>query len=328
MSESPQPVRWGILATGGIATSFVNDLRLLPDAEVLAVGSRTPEAAALFAQRHGIPRAYGSWAELAADPEVDVVYVATPHAAHYAATKLCLEAGKAVLCEKPFTLDLPTAQELVAIAERQGVFLMEGMWTRCNPAVRRAVAMIADGVLGEVTSVQADFGIVAPADPTHRLRAKLLGGGALLDLGVYPLTAALLMLGSPDHIRAWAKLTPEGVDENTGLVLGYDTGAVATLSCGIVGETRMEGVVTGTSGRIEFTPPFFCTRSFTVFRTGADPELVPFDFDGRGYQFEAAEVHRCLREGLPQSALVPHAVTLEMMSLLDTIRVQIGVSYT
>jgi predicted dehydrogenase len=326
--ESPQPVRWGILSTGGIATSFVNDLRLLPDAEVLAVGSRTPDAAALFADRHRIPRAYGSWAELAADPEVDVVYVATPHAAHYAATRLCLEAGKAVLCEKPFTIDLPTAKELVAIAERRGVFLMEGMWTRCNPAVRRAVVMIADGVLGQVTSVQADFGIVAPAEPTHRLRAKVLGGGALLDLGVYPLTAALLMLGTPDHIRAWASLTPEGVDENTGLVLGYDTGAVATLSCGIVGETRMAAVVTGTGGRIEFTPPFFCTRAFTVFRAGADPEVVSFDFDGRGYQFEAAEVHRCLREGLLESPLVPHAVTLEMMSLLDTIRAQIGVFYT
>jgi predicted dehydrogenase len=321
------PIRWGILSTGGIATSFVNDLRLLPDAEVLAVGSRTPEAAALFAQRHGIPRAYGTWAELAADEDVDVVYVATPHSAHYAAAMLCLEAGKAVLCEKPFTLDLPTSRELVETARRKGVFLMEGMWTRCNPAVRRAVAMLAEGAIGEVTSVQADFGLAGPFEPTHRLRAKVLGGGALLDLGVYPITAALLMLGSPDHVQAWAKLSPEGVDENTGMVFGYDSGGVATLSCGIVGQTPTAAVVTGTAGRIEFAPPFFCTRSFTVFRPGADPEEVTFDFDGMGYQFEAAEVQRCLREGLLESSLVPHAVTLEMMSLLDTIRAQIGVSY-
>jgi predicted dehydrogenase len=321
------PVRWGILATGRIATSFVNDLRLLPDAEVLAIGSRTPEAAALFAEQHGIPRAYGSWAELAEDKDVDVVYVATPHSAHYAATALCLEAGKAVLCEKPFTLDLATSRELVETARRRGVFLMEGMWTRCNPAVRRAVVMVADGAIGQVASVHADFGIAGPSDPTHRLRAKVLGGGALLDLGVYPITAALLMLGSPDHIRAWAKLTAEGIDENTGLVFGYDTGAVATLSCGIVGETPMGAVVTGSEGRIEFAPPFFCTRAFTVFRPDAEPEVVSFDFDGAGYQFEAAEVQRCLREGLLESPLVPHDVTLEMMSLLDTIRSQIGVSY-
>jgi predicted dehydrogenase len=322
------PVRWGILATGGIATSFVNDLRLLPDAEVLAVGSRTPEAAALFAERHGIPRAYGSWAELAADEDVDVVYVATPHSAHYTATALCLEAGKPVLCEKPFTLDLATSRELIEAARRKGVFLMEGMWTRCNPAIRRAVVMVADGAIGEVTSVQADFGIAGPFAPTHRLRAKLLGGGALLDLGVYPITAALLMLGSPDHIRAWATLNAEGVDENTGLVFGYNNGAVATLSCGIVGRTPTGAAVTGTGGRIEFAPPFFCTRSFTLTRAGAEPEVVSFDFDGSGYQFEAAEVQRCLREGLLESPLVPHSVTLEMMSLLDTIRAQIGVSYT
>jgi predicted dehydrogenase len=322
------PIRWGILGTGGIATSFVKDLRLLPDAEVLAVGSRTPEAATLFARRHDIPRAYGSWAQLAADKDVDVVYVATPHSAHYAATLLCLGAGKAVLCEKPFTLDLATSRELVKTAQRKGVFLMEGMWTRCNPAIRRALAMVADGVIGEVTSVQADLGLAGPFEPTHRLRAKVLGGGALLDLGVYPITAALLMLGAPDQVRAWAKLSAEGVDENTGLVLGYDTGGVATLSCGIVGRTPARAVVTGTAGRIEFAPPFFCTRSFTVFPADGEAEVVSFDFDGFGYQFEAAEVQRCLREGLLESPLVPHAVTLEVMSLLDTIRAQIGVSYT
>jgi predicted dehydrogenase len=322
------PIRWGILSTGGIATSFVNDLRLLPDAEVLAVGSRTPEAAAQFAERHGIPRVYGSWAQLAADRDVDVVYVATPHSAHYAATKLCLEAGKAVLCEKPFTLDLATSQELVETARRKGVFLMEGMWARCNPAVRQAVSMVAGGAIGEVTSVQADFGLAGPFEPTHRLRAKVLGGGALLDLGVYPITAALLMLGCPDHVQAWAKLSPEGVDENTGLVFGYDSGGLATLSCGIVGQTPTAAVVTGTAGRIEFAPPFFCTRSFTVFRPDADPEVVSFDFAGMGYQFEAAEVQRCLRESLLESPLVPHAVTLEMMALLDTIRTQIGVFYS
>lgn len=327
VTETSTPIRWGILSTGNIATSFVNGLRLLPDAEVLAVGSRTPEAAGLFAKRHGIPRAYGSWQELAADEDVDVVYVATPHSAHHAAASLCLEAGKAVLCEKPFTLDLATAQDLIATARRSGVFLMEGMWTRTIPTVRRAAALVAEGAIGEVTSVQADFGIVGPTDPTHRLRARVLGGGALLDLGVYPITMALLVLGSPDHLRAWAKLSAEGVDENTGIVLGYDSGAVAMLICGITGGTRVETVITGTRGRIEVAPPFPFTKSFTLVRPDADPVVESFDFDGVGYQFEAAEVHRCLREGRLESSLVPHSVTLEVMSLLDSIRAQIGVSY-
>jgi predicted dehydrogenase len=322
-----EPVRWGILATGWIAGAFVKDLRLLPDAEVVAVGSRTPEAAAGFAERHGIPRAYGSWAELAADGDVDVVYVATPHSAHHAAAKECLAGGRAVLCEKPFTLDLATSQDLVETARKQGLFLMEAMWTRCNPAVRRAVELVADGAIGEVTAVHADFGIAAPPEPTHRLRAKGLGGGALLDLGVYPVTMAHLMLGPPAQIRAWAKLSDEGVDENTGLIFGYESGAVAALTCGIVGTTPVAAVVTGTTGRIEFTKPFFATRGFTLFRAGAEPEDVAFQFDGAGYQYEAAEVHRCLREGLLESRLIPHAVTLEIMSILDTIRADLGVRY-
>ncbi len=327
VSTGSAPIRWGILATGGIATTFVEDLRRLPDAEVLAVGSRTPEAAERFARRHGIPRAYGSWAELAADDDLDVIYVATPHSAHHAAASACLEAGRAVLCEKPFTLDLATTQDLLETAGRRGVFLMEAMWTRCNPAVRRATALIADGAIGEVTSVQADFGVTAPADPAHRMRAKMLGGGALLDLGVYPITVALLTLGAPDHVRAWASLGAEGVDENTGIIFGYDSGALAVLTCGFTGETPMGAVITGTGGRIELTPPFFGTRSFTILRPGAEPVLESFDYGGQGYQYEAAEVHRCLREGELESPLVPHSATLRMMSLLDTIRAQIGVSY-
>lgn len=327
MTDESRPIRWGILATGSIAGAFARDLRLLPDAEVVAVGSRTAEAAGAFAARHGIPRAYGSWAELAADQEVDVVYVATPHSAHHAAAKECLAGGRAVLCEKPFTLDLATSQDLVETARKQGVFLMEAMWTRFNPAVRRAVELVADGAIGAVTAVHADFGIMAPPEPTHRLRAKVLGGGALLDLGVYPITMAHLMLGPPDQFRAWAKLSDEGVDENTGLVFGYDSGAVAALSCGIVGSTPIAAVVTGTAGRIEFTRPFFATRGFTLFRDGAEPEYVGFEFDGGGYQFEAAEVHRCLRAGLLESPLMPHATTLEIMSILDTIRTDLGVEY-
>lgn len=319
--------RWGILATGNIAAQFVTDLRLLPDAEVVAVGSRSAESARLFADRHDIPRAYGSWAELAADDEVDVVYVATPHSAHFDATMTCLEAGRAVLCEKPFTLDLATSTTLVETARERDVFLMEAMWMRCNPTVLRVLDLIADGAIGSVTSVQAAFGVAGPFPPEHRMRAKALGGGALLDLGVYPISLAHMVLGRPDHIRSWAKISPEGVDENTGMVFGYDSGAVASLSCGITGETPLGGTVTGTTGRIELAGPFWCPGQATIYRAGAEPTILPSGMVGNGYQYEAAEVQRCLAAGLTESPLVPHAVTLDVMDLLDTIRAQIGVSY-
>ncbi|SDY08362.1 Predicted dehydrogenase [Micromonospora pattaloongensis] len=319
--------RWGILATGGIATKFVEDLRLVPDAEVVAVGSRTPAGARAFADRHGIPRAYGSWAEFAADDDIDVVYVATPHAAHHAAAMTCLQAGRAVLCEKPLTLERATSAELIDTARARDVFLMEAMWMRCNPTVRKAVGLIRDGAIGEVTTVHADFSLAGPFPPEHRLRARTLGGGALLDLGIYPVSLAHLLLGAPHHVRSWAKLSPEGVDENTGIVLGYDSGAVAALTCGIIGGTPTVAAITGTKGRIELPPDFHCPNRFTLRRDGAEPEVVTTEQQGWGYQYEAAEVQRCLAAGLRESPLVPHAVTLEVMGLLDTVREQIGVTY-
>ncbi|WP_320069204.1 Gfo/Idh/MocA family oxidoreductase [Micromonospora sp. RTGN7] len=319
--------RWGILATGHIAGRFAEDLRLVPGAELVAVGSRAAESAERFAARHGAKRAYGSWAELAADDEVDAIYVATPHAAHHEAAMTCLAAGRAVLVEKPFTLDLTDSTELVETARARGVFLMEAMWMRTNPLILRVVELIADGAIGRVTGVQADFGLAGPFAPESRMRARALGGGALLDLGVYPVSLAHLVLGVPQHVRAWAKLGPEGVDENTGIILGYDSGAVATLSCGMTGATPVVASITGTDGRIDLPTPFFRPPSAILHRAGADPETIPADLTGGGYQYEAAEVQRCLTEGLTESPLVPHATTLEVMALLDAVRGEIGVRY-
>lgn len=320
-------VNWGVLATGGIAGTFASDLPHVPGANLAAVGSRTPEAAAAFAERYGFARAHGSWAELAADPEVDVVYVATPHAFHFEAAMACLAGGKAVLCEKPMTLDLATSARLVQEARTRGLFLMEAMWMRCNPAIRRITQLIADGALGEVTTVQADFGLQGPFEATHRLRDPKLGGGALLDLGVYPINLAHLILGPPATVHSWARLTPEGVDDNTGMLFGYESGAVAALTCSLIGETRNAASITGTLGRIDLPAGFFVPRSFVLHRSGAEPEEFTFDFEGSGYQFEAAEVQRCLAEGLPESPLMPHATTLDVMTLMDTIRAEVGVVY-
>ena len=197
-----KPVRWGVLGTGGIAGTFAADLVRVPGAELSAVGSRSAESAAAFAHRHGFARAYGSWAELAADDDLDVVYVATPHAVHYDAVLTCLTGGKSVLCEKPMTLDLVSSAHLVQEARARGLFLMEAMWMRCNPAVRRIAELVRDGAIGELVSVHADFGLQGPFEATHRLRDPELGGGALLDLGVYPLNLAHLVLGTPATVQS------------------------------------------------------------------------------------------------------------------------------
>jgi predicted dehydrogenase len=322
-----QPVRWGILGTGGIARKFAEDLPMVPGAELAAVGSRSKENAEAFAGKHGFARAHGSWAELAADPDVDVIYVATPHVAHHAATMACLEGGKAVLCEKPFTLDAPSSAELVAEARKRKLFLMEAMWMRCNPAILAMQALIAGGAIGEVTAVHADFGLAGPYPPEHRLRNLALGGGALLDLGIYPINLAHIVLGAPATVHSWGRLSPEGVDENTGMLFGYDSGAVAALTCGIVGASRNAATITGRTGRIELPPGFHRPQSLTVFRADADTEEMSFPVDGWGYHAEATEVQRCLRQGLLESPLVSHTATLEVMALLDTVRAQVGVVY-
>ncbi|MGW2849465.1 Gfo/Idh/MocA family protein [Streptomyces sp. NPDC001274] len=324
-------VRWGVLATGGIAATFAEDLRSMPDMEVVAVASRTDASARAFADRFGIPRAYGDWAALAADEEVDVVYVATPHSAHREAAGLCLEAGKPVLCEKAFTLNAREARELVGIARERGVFLMEAMWTYCNPVVRRMTELVRDGAIGEIRTVQADFGISGPFGPGHRLRDPALGGGALLDLGVYPVSFAQLLLGEPDRVRADAVLSPEGVDLHTSMLLGWSGagGATALLNCSIVADTPQTASVTGTAGRIEFPRGFFYPERFVLHREGHEPEefTAPAGTALRGMQFEQAEVARALRAGETESPLVPLDGSLAVMRTLDAVRDRIGVRY-
>jgi predicted dehydrogenase len=317
--------RWGILATGGIAAKFASDLQEhVPSAVITAVGSRSQEAASQFAQRFDIKRAHGSWHDLAADPDVDVIYVATPHSHHHEAGLLCLRAGKPLLVEKAFTLDLRQAQELVTTARERGLFLMEAMWTRTLPAILQMLELIEGGAIGEVTSVQASFGLGLDFEPSHRLRDPALGGGALLDLGVYPVTFAQLLLGEPHQVRAWASLHAEGTDARTGIVLGFPSGAVATLYCGVRGDVRSATVV-GTKGRIEFPEGFHNADRFVLHRPGELAETVVAR--EAGLHWQAAEVGRCLRAGLVESPLVPLSSTLSVMSTLDAVRAQIGVRY-
>ncbi|MFD7708048.1 Gfo/Idh/MocA family protein [Streptomyces sp. NPDC059785] len=323
-------VRWGILATGGIAATFTADLVDLPDAEVVAVASRSTDSAKAFAERFGIPRAYGDWASLAADEDVDVVYVATPHSAHRAAAGLCLEAGRHVLCEKAFTLNAWEARELVDLARARGRFLMEAMWTFCNPLVLRLKQLVADGAIGEVRTLQADFGINGPFPPSHRLRDPEQGGGALLDLGVYPVSFAHLLLGEPSDIAASAVLSEEGVDLQTGALLSYDSGALASVHCAINAGTPVSASVTGSTGRIDIPDGFFFPDHFVLHRDGRESETFaadPAHGPRNSMKHEAVEVMRALRAGETESPLVPLEGTLAVMRTLDAIRDRVGVRY-
>ncbi|MFE7646509.1 Gfo/Idh/MocA family protein [Streptomyces phaeoluteigriseus] len=323
-------VRWGILATGGIAAAFTADLIDLPDAEVVAVASRTETSAQAFAERFGIPRAYGDWETLAKDADIDVVYVATPHSAHRAAAGLCLEAGRNVLCEKAFTLNSREATELVGLARDNDRFLMEAMWMYCNPVVRRLKALVDDGAIGEVRTVQADFGLEGPFPPSHRLRDPAQGGGALLDLGVYPVSFAHLLLGEPTGVTAQAVISAEGVDLQTVAALSWDSGALAALHCSLVGGTGVTASVTGTRGRIDIPSGFFHPDRLVLHRAGRDPEEFtadPADGPRTTMRHEAREVMRALRAGETESPLVPLDGTLAVMRTLDTVRERIGVRY-
>jgi predicted dehydrogenase len=318
------PIRWGILGTGGIARVFTEDLLRLPGHEVVAVGSRATGTAEAFAARHGIGRAHGSYEDLAADGEVDVVYVATPHPGHHPAALRCLEGGRAVLVEKPFTTTAADAEHLIAVARDRGLFAMEGMWTRFNPVISRLRALVADGAIGEIQSVYADFSFAFAFDPAHRLWAPELAGGALLDVGVYPVSFAWMLLGAPDTVQATSAPAPTGVDANTGILLGYASGAVALLHCGLMADSPQTATVTGTKGRIEVAAPFFRPEAMTVHRAGAEPETFTTEIDGHGYTYQAAEVARCLRAGALESPLMPLGETRDILGTLETIAALLG----
>ncbi|MFG1920676.1 Gfo/Idh/MocA family protein [Cryptosporangium sp. NPDC048952] len=317
-------LRWGILGTGGIARTFTSDLLTLPDHEVVAVGSRAADTAEAFAAEHGISSAHASYQALADDPDVDVVYVATPHSGHAAAALTCIAAGRSVLVEKPFTLDAGQTTEVIAAARAAGVFCMEAMWTRFNPAIALLRELVDDGAIGEVVSVQADFGFAADYDPKGRLWAPELGGGALLDLGIYPVSLASMLLGEPSTVLATTGQAATGVDANTGILLGYDSGAVAVLHCSLRGDTPTRAEITGTRGRIELHPLFFRANELTLYRRGAEPRHETFDLPGNGYTFQAEEVARCVRAGRTESEYMPLDETLAIARTLDRARASVN----
>jgi predicted dehydrogenase len=325
-------VRWGLLGTGGICEAMSDALALVPDAQLVAVGSRTPERAAAFAAaREGVHpalRPYASYEALVADPQVDVVYIGTPHTDHAASARLALKAGKAVLCEKPFTLNAREAAPLAALARERGLFLMEAMWTRFVPAIVEVRRLISTGAIGEPLSLQAEFGFDASAlPPTHRVLDPALGGGALLDLGIYPLSLASFLLGPVEAADAQAQIGPTGVDVHSVFTLRHRGGALSQGLCSLRTTTPWQALVLGTEGRIELHAPFFHAERFTLTRHGEAPVAQHLPHRGNGYAHQVEEVHRCWFAGERESAVMPLDESVALMGWLDAMRAQIGLRY-
>lgn len=327
MGETLNTIRWGVLGTGRIAETFATALEALPDAELAAVGSRTAEAAASFGQRHGAARFHASYAALATDPGVDIVYVATPHAYHYPNVRLCLESGKAVLSEKPFTLNAAQARELVHLARDQKLFLMEAMWTRFLPAFGEMRRLIDEGTIGEIRFLTADFGFQKAFDPGHRLFDPAMGGGALMDVGVYLASLASSLFGTPTHIRALAHLGASGVDEQAALLFGYEGGRFAQLTTAISTNTPQEATIVGAAGSIRLHAPWWKVERLTLSVDSGQPETIDAPYLGNGYTHEAMEAMRCLRSGIGESPVMPLDETVAIIETLDRVRADWGLRF-
>ena len=327
MNNEYSTVRWGILGPGSIAKRFAEGLKTLPDARLVAVGSRTREKADRFAEQFGAPNRHDSYEALVADPEVDAIYVATPHTLHREHSILALNAGKAVLCEKPFTINAGECREVVRVAREKNLFPLEGMWSRFFPAMARLRELIRDGVIGEVRMVQVDFGFRAGVNPESRLFNPSLGGGALLDVGVYCVSFASMILGTPSRVESMATLGDTGVDEQSAMLLGYPDGQIALLATAIRTNTRQDALVTGTEGHIVLHRPWWNPRTLTIARGGKDPETLEIPFEGNGFHYEAAEVARCLRAGKLESDVLPLDESIAILETMDKIRGQWGLKY-
>ena len=318
--------RWGILAPGTIAKKFADGLAVVPDAIPYAVGSRDIGRAEDFAKKYGYQKTYGSYRELAEDPMVDIIYVATPHTFHEEAATLCLNNGKAVICEKPFAVNLRQAERMVECARKNNVFLMEAMWTRFLPTLCKTRELIAKGAIGNVRLVYSDFGFRSNVNPEQRLFAPALAGGSLLDVGIYNLSMCSMIFGKqPSHVKSQMTIGSTGVDEECSLMLRYGEGQSALLFSAIRLNTKHETVIIGEEGRIEL--PAYWHGTKVIVQTKEGVEEIDLPFEATGYQFEAMEVMRCLDEGLKESPVMPLDETLELIKLMDQIRKDNKLSY-
>jgi predicted dehydrogenase len=320
-------VRWGILGTGKISRAFAAALKDTPGAVLAGVASRSSENAASFGHEFGAAASYGSYQALADAGDVDIIYIGTPHPMHAENALMALHAGKGVLCEKAFTMNRREAEEVVALARAKKLFLMEAMWTRFMPALAEVRRIIASGEIGRVHQVTADFGFAATQGPEHRVFNPELGGGALLDLGIYPLSIAAALLGPVASVQAQAEMGPTGVDIDTVFTLRHKDGGTSACSCSLRARTPCELTVSGERGYVRMNTMFHRARSISVVLAEGSARTVDTPFIGNGYAHEAIEAQRCFLEGLIESPGMTHEETLALMGVMDTVREQIGLRY-
>lgn len=338
LAATGRQLRWGIVSTGSIAHTVTGDIALLEDAVIHAVSSRGEQSAAEFAAKFDARKSYfdqqgvTGYQQMFDDPDVDVVYIGTPHGQHYQVAKAALESGKHVLCEKALTINAREAEELIELARERGLFLMEALWARFTPGVQRALELVSSGVFGTIHWVRADVGFPAPKDPDSRIWAPEAGGGALLDLTVYPLLWAWAVFGAPDSVQATGTLTDFGVDAQNAITLDYRGGGQAQLMSSLLSQGPRQADLGGTEGVLSTVGSIHNPDGLSIRYgwngSGWDQERVEtFSPVGRGYTYQLREVTRCIQQGLQQSPTMPWADSLAIMRLFDGVRAQLGVSY-
>ncbi len=323
-----EKIRWGILSTGRIANALADAVARLDDCEVVAVGSRSQESADAFAAKYGIPRAYNSYEGLCNDPDVDIIYVATPHSHHYDNVITALQANKHVLNEKAFTINAAQADHLIDMARERNLFLMEAMWMRFNPHIVQARQLVDSGTIGTVRQVFADLSVYFKFDPASRIYAPELGGGALLDLGVYPISFAHYWLGTPDDVWSVAFLGETGVDEHDAMMFAYADGRTAQLSCSVRFPGTRAATIVGDKGYIHFHGPLYASPRITVKTEDLPERVIDLPIEGDNlYRYEVMEANACLRAGKTESAVMPLDDTLAIMQVMDGMREEWGLEY-
>jgi predicted dehydrogenase len=320
-------INWGILGLGGIAEKFAQAMTSLPNARLYAVGSRSIKKAKNFANKYNAVNAYGTYEELASDPLVDVIYIATPHVLHCENTLMCIQKGKAVLCEKPFAMNEKEVLRMISLAKEKNIFLMEAMWTRFLPTISKTMELIGKGVIGDVIHLKSDFGNKSHYDPKNRFFNIQLGGGTLLDIGIYPVFIALLLLGEPDEVSAEAIIGKTGVDENISVVFKYNSGKLATLFSTFLTNSPVETDIYGTKGYIRINRMWHIPSSLTLVMRDGHTENINFEYKNNGYDFEAIEVTNCLLKGKKESSIMPLDFSLKLIRLLDKIRRICNIKY-
>lgn len=320
-------INWGIIGLGKIANVFASDLMLAKEAKLYAVASRDARKAAAFGQEFGCHTSYASYEDLAKDPDIDVVYIATPHTYHFANTLMCLKHGKAVLCEKPLAMSLEEEELLYQEAKNRKLFLMEAMWTRFLPATEKLIQLVNDGAIGQIQLLHADFGFSANMNPEHRLFNKDLGGGALLDIGIYPIYLSLLLLGRPHTIKAMARMSNTAVDKLCAMLFAYEHKAIASLESTIEADTPTEAHIYGSQGKIVLHRRFHQSEKISLYQQGTLSEEFELPFRGNGYIHEIEEVNRCLLSGLTESPKHTLITSLKLIEIIDRVKEEIGLQY-